>query len=98
VGLASRRIRRRAAVAGVAVAAIVATSFWTVAFAQWRNLPSRSARDYATMDSFDGGFQFCRIEFRRAANGDGFGWDVDFPRADQNLSIRLAELTKGAGG
>ena len=76
------------------VATLAATSFWTVAFAQWRNLPSRSARDYATMDSFDGGFQFCRIEFRQAANGDGNGWDVDFPRADQNLSIRLAELTK----
>jgi len=75
-------------------AALLVTAFWTVASAQWRNLPSRSARDYATPESFDGGFQFCRIAFRNAANGDGNGWDVDFPRADQNLSIRLNELTK----
>jgi hypothetical protein len=49
---------------------------------------------FATKDSFDGGFQFCRIYFRNASNGDGAGWSVDYPRADQNLSIRLSELTK----
>ena len=32
--------------------------------------------------------------FRQASNGDGGNWSVDFPRADQNLSIRLSELTK----
>ncbi len=52
--------------------------------------------NYATPDSFDGAFQFCRIEFRNASNGDGNGWDVDYPRADQNLSIRLSELTKAS--
>ena len=41
-----------------------------------------------------GAFQFCRLVFRQAANGDGGGWGVDFPRADENLSIRLSELTK----
>jgi hypothetical protein len=50
--------------------------------------------DFATLADFDGTFQFCRIVFRQAANGDGGGWDVDFPRADENLSIRLSELTK----
>jgi hypothetical protein len=49
---------------------------------------------YATLDDFDGSFQFCRVVFRRASNGDGGGWSVDFPRADQNLSVRLSELTK----
>jgi len=44
--------------------------------------------------SFDGGFQFCRIAFSGNRNGDGGGWAVDYPRADTNLSIRLAELTK----
>jgi hypothetical protein len=48
----------------------------------------------ATMDDFDGSFQFCRIVFRQGANGDGGGWGVDWPRADENLSIRLSELTK----
>ena len=44
-------------------------------------------------DSFDGGFQFCRVAFRGNRYGDGGGWGVDFPRADINLSIRLSELT-----
>ena len=48
----------------------------------------------ATPDDFDGSFQFCRVAFRRASNGDGGGWNADFPRADENLSIRLSELTK----
>lgn len=49
---------------------------------------------YVTFDDFDGSFQFCRLEFRNSTNGDGDGWGVDWPRADQNLSIRLSELTR----
>ena len=49
---------------------------------------------YVTFDDFDGTFQFCRLQFRNATNGDGDGWSVDWPRADQNLSIRLSELTR----
>jgi hypothetical protein len=49
---------------------------------------------YATVEDFDGSFQFCRVVFRQAANGDGGNWSVDFPRADENLSVRLSELTK----
>jgi hypothetical protein len=79
---------------GAIAALVIAASWWSVASAQWRNLPSRSGRSLATSESFDGGFQFCRIQFRNASNGDGNGWDVDYPRADQNLSIRLSELTK----
>ena len=45
-------------------------------------------------DSFTGDFTFCRLAFRQAYDGDGAGWGVDYPRADQNLSIRLSELTK----
>jgi hypothetical protein len=45
-------------------------------------------------DSFRGDFTFCRIAFRESPYGDGGGWGVDYPRADQNLPIRLAELTK----
>ncbi len=46
-----------------------------------------------TEDSFDGAFNFCRIMFPRGYDGDGGGWQVDYPRADINLSIRLSELT-----
>jgi len=48
----------------------------------------------ATPTNFDGSFIFCRIRFRNGTSGDGNGWDVDYPRADENLSIRLSELTK----
>src|SRR5690242_19730188 len=47
-----------------------------------------------SLAGYNGGFQFCRIWFRSWANGDGDGWFVDYPRADENLSIRVAELTK----
>jgi hypothetical protein len=49
---------------------------------------------YATLEDFDGTFQFCRIVTNFAPDGDGGSWNVDFPRADENLSIRLSELTK----
>ena len=45
-------------------------------------------------DSFTGDFTFCRLAFRQAYDGDGGGWGVDYPRADENLSIRLSELSK----
>jgi hypothetical protein len=48
----------------------------------------------ADKDSFTGDFTFCRLAFRQAPDGDGAGWGVDYPRADQNLSIRLSELSK----
>jgi Domain of unknown function (DUF4159) len=57
-------------------------------FYSFRGLP------FATMEEFDGSFQFCRIAYTEAADGDGGGWSVDYPRADENLSIRLSELTR----
>jgi hypothetical protein len=48
----------------------------------------------AVAEDFDGRFNFCRVVFRNAIDGDGGGWSVDYPRADQNLSIRLSELTR----
>src|SRR3954464_8369144 len=49
---------------------------------------------FATLADFDGGFQFCRVVFRNDPGGDGAGWSVDWPRADEHLSIRLSELTR----
>ena len=82
------------------LAAILIVIAASVGFAQ-RGRPGRGGRGmysgrparYATMDDFKGGFQFCRIVFRQG-NGDGAGWNVDWPRADINLSIRLSELTR----
>ena len=44
--------------------------------------------------AYDGAFMFCRIQFRNAPDGDGGGWFVDYPRADENLSFRFSELTR----
>src|SRR3989442_8911874 len=55
---------------------------------------ARTRGSIATPTDFDGAFIFCRIRFRNGTSGDGNGWDVDYPRADENLSIRLSELTK----
>src|SRR4029453_12696343 len=49
---------------------------------------------FAVPADFDGGFQFCRIVFRTDRNGDGNGWDVDWPRAEEIFSFRLSELTR----
>jgi len=85
--------------AGVLIAGVVASLVGAVATEQIRQRAPRATygnRDlrYATLDDFDGSFQFCRAVFRRASNGDGGTWSADFPRADQNLSVRLSELTK----
>jgi hypothetical protein len=45
-------------------------------------------------DTFNGAFTFCRMAAHTAYDGFGGGWGVDYPRADENLSIRLSELTK----
>src|SRR5688572_28978021 len=47
-------------------------------------------------DSFKGDFTFCRLAFRASYGGFGGGWGVDYPRADENLSIRLSELSDAA--
>ncbi len=47
-------------------------------------------------DTFSGDFMFCRLAFRSAYEGFGGGWGVDYPRADENLSIRLSELSHAA--
>jgi hypothetical protein len=61
--------------------------------AQFRQRGFSNAR-IASSEDVDGGFQFCRIAFAADFRGDGGSWNVDWPRADINLSIRLAELTK----
>jgi hypothetical protein len=70
--------------------ALVALGVASQVDAQRRGFTSYS---FARPDDFDGGFQFCRVAFR---SGGGFGnsWQVDSPRAEINLSIRLSELTK----
>ena len=67
----------------------------SVVYAQRGRFGYSRAPRYATAADFDSGtFQFCRVVFREVQGGDGGNWSVDWPRADENLSIRLSELTK----
>jgi hypothetical protein len=92
-----RSAATRRVVGGLALAALLASA--TTALAQRRRgfggfgYGWRSMR-MATPESFDGGFNFCRIMFSGSADGDGANWGVDSPHADINLSIRLSELTR----
>ena len=57
---------------------------------QFRQGRGRVTVSLATPESFDGGWQFCRLAYR------GRAWATDYPDADYNFSIRLSELTKTA--
>jgi hypothetical protein len=78
--------------AGVAVLVLALAS--VMIHAQGRRGRFGNPVPLATPESFDRGFQFCRLAFRSFRGGDGGSWGVDFPQADVNMSIRLAELTK----
>lgn len=51
---------------------------------------------YPTADSWGHGFNFCRGLYTSTSiprEAGGMGWATDYPQADRNLMIRLAELT-----
>ena len=55
----------------------------------------RTPPKWAVRENFDGSFNFCRAYFTADRREDGgSGWDTDFPGADNNFSVRLAELTR----
>jgi hypothetical protein len=83
---------RLPAVAVVGAAALLAGS---LAYAQFgRGGNARIMAHMATPESYDGLFHYCRAAYRINANGDGGNWLTDYPNADIDLMIRLAELTK----
>jgi Domain of unknown function (DUF4159) len=87
-------LRPAAAIRRVGAALIVTLVVTgTLAYAQYGRF-RRGALPYATADSFDGAYQFCRAEFSGIRGGDGGGWLTDYPDVDRNLSVRLGELTK----
>ena len=82
----------------IAVAAVLAAFLAASAAAQdyFRFRRSRDPRPRLPQaDSFDGRFNFCRLMYTRYRREQGGqGWWTDYPNADINFSIRLAELTK----
>jgi hypothetical protein len=75
--------RRRLVTAGLVLALTCAS----MAGAQQIWISGRVAERLATIDDFDGQFLYCRGIY------DG-GWRTDYPGADNNFSVRLAELTR----
>jgi hypothetical protein len=59
----------------------------------WGGFYGRTPPKFATAASFDGSFNFCRVMFR-SDRREKQGWSTDYPGADINFSVRLAELTK----
>ena len=51
---------------------------------------------WAAPADFDGAFLYCRGFYRpgRHREAGGQGWSTDYPGADNNFSVRLAELTR----
>ena len=55
----------------------------------------RFAPKWAVDADFDGSFLYCRGFFNANRREDGgSGWSTDYPAADNNFSVRLAELTR----
>jgi hypothetical protein len=52
---------------------------------------------WAEFSDFDGSFLFCRGFYSQQwRERSGSGWSTDYPGADNNFSVRLAELTRVA--
>ena len=56
---------------------------------------SRFAPRLAELEDLDGSFQYCRGYYESVRYEEsGRGWQTDYPGADHNFSVRLAELTR----
>jgi Domain of unknown function (DUF4159) len=85
----------RAAVASTLVALVLVATAGAQDPFRWRRGFMREPPRFATPESFDGGFTFCRLMYDSVRYEDGGqGWWTDYPDADKNFSIRLSELTK----
>lgn len=79
------------AVATIATAAAAQQDWFGRGWGRFRRMPPR----FATAESFDGAFNYCRAMFTSVrGTAGGQGWWTDYPDADINFSIRLGELTK----
>src|SRR5688500_7898135 len=75
-----------AALVGAAACAVGAQDIWVGG-----GRSSRFGARFAVADDFDGAFQYCRAFYTSFGRG---GWRTDYPGADNNFSVRLAELTR----
>ena len=83
-----RRVVFGCLIAGMAAWSAYAQQIWV---GGGRGYPAR----WPKTSDFDGSWIYCRGYFtpvRREASGSG--WNTDYPDADHNFSVRLAELTR----
>lgn len=74
------------------VLALAITSVAAVSRAQVRGYRSLQVGE---MPQERTGFTFCRLQYRRIRReAGGMGYTTDYPMADENLMVRLSELTK----
>jgi hypothetical protein len=78
----------------IAVIAVIGLSVGA-AYAQriWAGYYGRTPPKFPTAASYDGSFNFCRVLFD-SDRREKQGWGTDYPGADINFSVRLAEVTK----
>ena len=87
-------MKSRVAALLAAVVLLGAGGAWAQFGRGGRGVNASLAAHMARPDSFDGRFHYCRAVYRANPIGDGGNWTTDYPLADIDLSIRLAELTK----
>jgi hypothetical protein len=83
-----RRLFAGATIATLLAAATASAQIW---IGGGRGYPAK----WAKATDFDGSWVYCRGYFqpvRREPSGSG--WDTDYPNAEHNFSVRLAELTR----
>jgi hypothetical protein len=85
----TRLVSTLAAIVGVCVASVSAVHAQRI----WSGFYGRTPPKFPTATTFDGNFHFCRVMFT-SDRREKQGWSTDYPGADINLSVRLAELTK----
>jgi hypothetical protein len=85
----TRLVWTLAAIIGVIGATITAVHAQRI----WGGYYGRTPPKFPTASTFDGNFHFCRVLFT-GHHREKQGWGTDYPGADINLSVRLAELTK----
>jgi hypothetical protein len=81
----------RAGMAGALGALVLASAVAAQEFWQWQAREPRLPPAVPT----DRAFSFCRVMYNRVRReSGGQGWWTDYPQADYNLMVRIADLTK----
>jgi hypothetical protein len=87
-------MRRRAMVPAAVILLAGASLLWAQRIWVGGGRFPQARPKWATRADFTGSFNFCRV-FYTSNRGEpgGSGWNTDYPGADNNFSVRLAELT-----